>query len=508
MQDRLKALSQQASIAERAVVDFKREHGIVSTGGRLIDEQQVSEMQSQLTLARSAKANAQAKLDRIREVLNTGELDLSVADALSNQVIISLRDSYVDLSKRAVDLESRLGREHEAPKRLRADMDQVRASIFDELKRIGEGYKSDLEIATSQEVAITADLAKAIAHSGDTSAAEVELAQLESDSEASRALYDTFLQRFGEVVQQQSFPLTETRLVTEASKPLKKSKPKSLLIMVGAIFVGCFVGFVVGWLRDKADDSLRTAYQAEHIVEAPLLASVPRLDRRTRQAAAREAIQKPLSVFAESIREIRVFLEIQRIERGVGIVGLTSAISGEGKSTIAANLASLMAKSKARILLIDADLRSRSLTLLIGAGDKGIAEVLQGTARLEDAVLLDQEGRFDFLPACASRGDSSDLLSSVEMKSLLSEAKTRYDMVLVDLPPILAVTDAKAIAPYVDGFLLVAGYGETSVEVLSEAVRSSGKIKDKIMGVVLNKADARGAGVHRNAYASNYLLPA
>lgn len=508
MQDRLKALSKQTSDAERTVAQFKRDHSIVSTGGRMIDEQQVGELQSQLTLARAAKANAKAKLDRIQEVLATGKLDLSVADALSNQVIITLRDSYVDLSKHVADLESRLGPDHEAPKRLRADMEQVRASIFEELKRIGEGYKSDYQIASSQEIGINADLSKAVAQSADTNEAEVQLAQLESDAQAYRALYDTFLERFGEVVQQQSFPLTETRLVTEASAPLKKSKPKTLLTLLGAIFAGGLCGFGVGWVRDKTDGSLRSGDQAESVAEAPLIANVPRLERRNREALAREAIYRPLSAFAESIRELRVFLEMQRLERSVQIVAVTSAIPDEGKSTIAVNLAGLMAKSKARILLIDGDLRSRSLTTMLGTGTMGLAEVLQGTSSLEDAIMLDETAQFDFLPAATTRTDSSELLSSPEMRTLLATLRPRYDVIIVDLPPILSVSDAKAVAPVIDGFLLVAEHGRTPVETLSEAVRGSGRIKDRILGIVLNKVAPGGAGSHRGRYASKYLVPA
>lgn len=508
MQERLNALAQQATKSELAVAEFKRVHAIVSTGGRLIDEQQVGEMQSQLTLARAAKNNAKAKLDRIEEILGKRKLDLSVADALSNQVIINLRDSYVDLSKRAADLESRLGRNHEAPMRLRADMEQVSNSIFEELRRIGEGYKSDYQIASEHEAAIQKDLASAVAQSASTNEAQVELAQLESEAQASRALYDTFLQRFGEVVQQQSSPMTETRVVTEASAPLKKSKPKTLLTLIGATFVGSLVGFGYGWVREKTDRSLRSASQAESVVKAPVIASVPHLDGHSRKSIAREAINRPLSAFSESIRDIRLFLEWQRQENGVQVVGITSAIGSEGKSTIAANLAGLIAKSRARILLIDGDLRSRSLTTLIGSQSKGIADILKHGVPMEQGAVFDEAGRYDFMPAGVASVDSGELLASREMKELTTALRQRYDLILIDLPAILGVADVRAVAPVVDGYLVVAEWGRTPIETLSEAVSSSGRIQERLMGVVLNKVGARGPVALHASLVSKYLISA
>jgi len=507
MQDRLKTLSEQATAADHAVDDFKREHGIVDTGGRLLSEQQVAELQSQLSLARAAKANAKAKLDRIDDILTTGKLDLSVADALSNQVIINLRDSYVDLSKRATDLEARLGPDHEVPQRLRADMQQVRSSIFEELKRIGEGYRSDYRIASSQEEGLTADLAKAVDQSASTNTAQVQAAQLESDAQAYRALYDTFLQRLGEVVQQQSFPLTETRLVTEASAPLKKSRPKTLLVLAGAIFGGAFFGFGIGWLRDKTDQTLRTGRQAEQVAETALITSVPKLEWQRPEKLAREVITNPLSAFAESIRELKVMIELTRVDNKTQVIGFTSAVSGEGKSTIVANLAALIAKSRASVIVLDCDIRNPSLSRFLPPAASGLVETLLGETSLDDAIFTDALGGFDYLPvsSAGSRGDSSDLLSSIEMKDVIERLRGRYDLIIADLPPLLPVIDAKAAAPLFDGFVFVAEWGKTPVESLSEALRTSGRIRDRLIGVVLNKVDVRQIGVHRTYYQSNYL---
>ena len=432
MQDRLKALSEQATNAEAKVAAFKRDHSIVSTGGRLMDEQQVAELQSQLTLARAEKANANAKVDRL-----------------------------------------------------------------------GGVYKNALKMASDREAGINADLDKAIRQSADTTAAQVQLDQLESHAQAYRALYDTFLQRFSETVQEQSSPATESRLITEASAPLKKSKPKTILTLAGATFVGGLVGFGVGWMREKTNRSLRSPDQIEFGAEAPLLASIPKAPRLALDTLSRETSARPLSLFSESIRELRVFIEVQRVEHGLQAVGFTSAIPGEGKSTIAINLAAIVAKSKTRVLLIDGDMRSRSLTSQIGCGPSGLVEVLAGAVRVEDAVLHDEAGKFDLLGVTATRSDASELLCSTEMKQLIAALKRSYDFIFVDLPPVLPVADAKAAATVLDGVVFVAEWNRTTVETLSEAVRTSGRLRERMLGVVFNKVDPMGLNPHKGRYSSS-----
>lgn len=514
MQDRIKQLGEQATEAEHAVVDFKSKNNIVNTGGRFLDEQQVAELSSQLSIARAATSEAKAKLDRIEEVTRTGKLDLSVADAIRNEVIIKLRDSYLDLMKREADLSSRLGKDHQAPQRLRADMQNLRASMFDELKRIGESYRSDYQIALSREKGLNDDLSKAVQSSQTTSSAQVRARELESAAQSYRALYDSFLQRYTESIQQQSFPLTETRVVTSASQPLKKSQPKTLLTLLGAIVAGSFLGFGFGWLRDTSDRTLRSGAQAEAVTEALHIASVPAVPAPLGGESKdlfKEVVHRPLSIFAESIRELRVMVEIHRSEQNMRVIAFTSALQGEGKSTIAVNLGHLMARSKTRVLLIDGDLRNPTISRQALPGStRGLVDVLLTEAGIDDAIFTDPGTGLDILPAHGGRdrSDSSELLTSSQMKTLLEQMKQHYDFVIVDLPPLLPVIDAKAAANLFDGFVFVAEWGTTPTESVTQALRSSARIRDRLIGVVLNKVDARLVGQQRGQgyhYAETYV---
>ena len=241
LQDRLKELRAQASDAERAVVEYKANNNIVDTGGRLLNEQQLAELNSALTSAQAVRAEAEARAQRVEAILQAVDdkgisaETATVTDTLHNDVITRLRQQYLDLAERESDWEARYGPTHLAVVNLRNQMLEIRRSIADELKRIAETYRSDLDIARSHEESIKQDLASLVTQSNQTSQAQVTLHELDANSQSYRALTDNFLQLYMVSVQQQSFPVTKSRLITEASPPLNPSSPKLLMVMAIAV---------------------------------------------------------------------------------------------------------------------------------------------------------------------------------------------------------------------------------------------------------------------------------
>ena len=206
LQDRIKELRDQVSESERAVVNFKTKNNIVSTGGTdkpLLGQQQVAELSSQLVIARAHTADARARLDRINSVLKADSPNASfgatVTDTLKSDVVSKLRSQYLELAARESDWSARYGRNHLATVNLRNQMQEIRNAIFDELKRLGETYKSDYEIAKQREVGVQKELAQSISQSQATDSASVSLRELQSTAQTYKSLYDNFLQRYTEV---------------------------------------------------------------------------------------------------------------------------------------------------------------------------------------------------------------------------------------------------------------------------------------------------------------------
>jgi polysaccharide biosynthesis transport protein len=224
LQDRLKELRAQATAADRAVVNFKEKNNIVDTGGRLLNEQQLAELNSALILARAQTAEAQARMDRVQQILqkenqsSAFEDTATVTDTLHDDVITRLRQQYLDIAARESDWSARYGYNHLATINLRNQMQEIRKSIDDELRRIAETYKSDFEIAKSREDAVQKGLNDIVSQSNVTNQAQITLRELDSTSQSYRAMADNFLQQYMMSVQQQSFPITESRLITQATR--------------------------------------------------------------------------------------------------------------------------------------------------------------------------------------------------------------------------------------------------------------------------------------------------
>ena len=524
LQDRLNELRAQASAADRAVVEYKTKNNIVDTGGRLINEQQLSELNTAMLKARADTVEAKARLDRVSQILSSDDVDPAatlvgtVADALHSEVISKLRDKYLDLAQREALLSNRLGRDHLAVINLRNQMREVRRAILDEFKRIAEAYKSEYGIAKARETSLEASLAAAVTGSQTTNKAQIELHQLESAAQSYRALYDNFQQRYTDSVQQQSFPLTEVRVVTRAARPTASSSPKSFNILAGAVASGLIFGLGLAILREIADRVFRTSQQVEAQLKVECIATLPRIEPTTKAVPAgnnkaaetaskrtiapnvgllRYVIDSPLSRFAESMRTVKVSVDLSGAPKTNKVIGITSSLPNEGKSTVSASLAQLCASGGARVILVDCDLRKRSLTQdLAPNATRGIMDVLTEAASLDEVIWSDPSTKLSFLPAVVKSRltHTSEVLASAAMKRLFDRLRERYDYVIVDLSPLAPVVDVRAATHLVDSYLFVVEWGKTKIDIVERALKTARGVYDNLLGIILNKVDLARLG--------------
>jgi succinoglycan biosynthesis transport protein ExoP len=515
MRDRIKELRDQSINAERAVVDFKVKNNIVAAGGRLMNEQQLSELNTSLIQARAQTAETKAKLDRIDEILrsNVEVPDATVTDSLRNEVINKLRSQYLDYSRKEAEYSVKYGSSHLAVANLRSQMREIRKVIFDELGRIAQTYRSDYEIAKARDESISKSLADIVAVSQTANQAQVSLRGLESSAHSYGALHDNFLQRYMESVQQQSFPITEARLITTATPPMGPSNPRTKLILMVAAAGGVIVGSGLGLLRDIADRVFRTSDQVASILHTDCIAVVPKvkgpvtlrpcqprtdyrgLEHRIikrDQSLFWAVIDSPISRFAESIRAIKIAADLNGSVNGSKVLAFTASLPNEGKSTAAMALAQSIANVGGRVVVLDADLRNPGLSRkLIPEAKVGLLEVLANQVRIEDALCVDPDTRLAFLPAVVKgrMGHSSEVLASAGTKILFERLRQSYEYIIVDLPPLAPVVDVRAMTHLVDSFVLVIEWGRTKIDVVERALRMAPGVYDNLLGVVLNKAD-------------------
>jgi succinoglycan biosynthesis transport protein ExoP len=511
LEQRIGELRKQASDAFKEVQDFKSQNGIIiGVDGKLASEVELDQLGVALAKARAETSQAKAKMDRIQHVLalrpdpsqeSLNIPDPIVTDALSNPVITKLRQQFLDDQNKESEWRSRYGVDHQAARNLRAEMAALQRAIWDEISRIAESYKSEVQIAKAQEASIEQRMNEVFQQSGSLRQSQVRLRELETASNTYRGIYETFLSRFTQSVQQQSFPSTEARVVTYASAPAGPSAPKKSLTLALATLCGLSLGTALAVARERMSRQVHTRAQLEELLGTSCLAVFPALAKKrspagkAASAASSAAFQQitsvaPFSATAEALRYLKVAIDLH--PKGGKVVGMISALPGEGKTTVAASLADFLAKSGNRTLLIDADLRNPSLSKMLGYADApGLLDVVANQTSFDDLVITDSKHKFDFLPSATriKPSNSSDILSSPAMKQLLKSAKSNYDYVLIDLPPILPVVDVKATAHLFEAFLLIVEWGATSTDEVIKAVGTSSIVSERLLGAVLNKAD-------------------
>jgi polysaccharide biosynthesis transport protein len=548
LQQRIEELNKKRVLAEQAIVDFKKKNNIVVADGKLVNEQQIAELRSQLTAADQKVLEAKAHLDRIDAIIRDGMLNnnsiATVADTLNNPIINTLRTKYLEFANREAEYSQKYGANHLAVVNLRNRLRDLQGSLLDELKRLRESYLSSYEIAKQREQDLEKSLAAVVAQSQKMNQAQLALRELESSAQSAGTLHDNFLQRYTESLQQQSFPVSEARIVTQASPPLDKSGPKRGLILSIALAGALAFGVGAGTLRDLMNGTICTGAQAETALQAPCIAIVPSFksritEKKTMPKGARitelwsgqseggsgrtiardsdviwAVLDSPFSRFAEAIRGIKLTVDLNG-EEANKVIGVTSSIPNEGKSSIAASLALLMAQVGARAILVDCDLRNPTLSRKLAPNaDRGLLDVIVGTTPLEDAIWRDASTNLAFLPAGVKNrlANSSEILAAESTRMLFSNLRSKYDYVVVDLSPLMPIVDTRATTALVGSYVCVVEWGCTRAKVVKQAFKDAQNVYENLLGVVLNKADINrlssydsvGKYYYRNKYYAQY----
>ena len=558
LQERINELRAQVTSADRAVLEFKEKNNIVDMVGangasgpgssaRLIGEQQLFELNSQLATARGATGEAKARLERIEQVRKMDLSEAAVTDTLRNEVITRLRNQYLDLSAREANLSTRYGPDHLAAANIRNQMTELSRNIATELGRIAASYQSDYEIAKARQEKIERELASLVSEGRVTNRDRLGLAELESSARIYHSVYDGFLQRYMDAIQQQSFPITDARVISAAAPPSRKSKPNNSLVLVIAATMGMIASLGIAGLREVIDGVFRTSRQVEQALKVRCLSVIPlpdllatatgrtfarlpdaRAEARRAEEQAVEAISPtsvefsdpllryvvdhPLSLFAEAIRAIKMTASRPAPIRDNKVIGITSTLPNEGKSTVACNLAALMADAGRRVILVDADLRNPTLARCLNPGPTtGLMELLSGKISLDQAISFNSGTNLTLLPVVLDEqpAHADEILSSQVFRTLIEQLRQRYDYIILDLPPIAPVIDVRAALPVIDSIVFVVEWGKTRIGAVQRHLGAVPEIGDRLLGVVLNKANLKAMarfeqrGLYHDGYYAN-----
>lgn len=534
--DRIQSLRSRQIEAEQAVAEYRAKHNIVDTGGsgvsggasgattRTVSDQQLVDINANLTAARAHTAEALAKWQQIQQVVSSGDIHSSgLSDAAANPNLQSLHQMLSELERRKADRIARVGPDHRVVGLLDDDISRVRRSIVDELRTLEGSIRNEYEVAKTREEALAEKLNEAIRQSETSGKAGIQLRDLQREADATRTLYETYLSKYVSASAEQSFPISEARVLAEATPPLDPSHPKKPIILALSIVGGGLLGFGAALVKDRMEQGFLSRQQVQAEIGSPLIGILPKTNpkelrqcRSARRGSARPnvpkqlpaerqiltsnemmrvAINSTLSRYADALRSIKVSCERAAPTNGNGrgrVIGVVSSVPHEGKSTTAVNLAQLLADSGERVLLVDADFRRAALTTELAPKDaQGAIEVLTGSCALPAAVLFDVETGLEFLPRGQRDGavDASELATSRAFMTFVEQLRTKYSWTILDLPPLAPVIDANALADVVDGFVLVIEWRATARNIVVQSLMANNAVHKKLMGCAFNKVD-------------------
>jgi succinoglycan biosynthesis transport protein ExoP len=504
---------------QRKISEFKATNNIVEAGdGRTVNEQQLADLSAQQIAARQRLSDAKLKLVRVEELIS-GNVDGAAleaavtAEAVKSDVFTTLRTKYLDKRKLERQFSSRVGSTHEVAIRLRSEMEELRSEMHDELKRVAETYRNEVDTAKRVEDNIQHEMTLAQSNSVVANDKLQTLRKLEADYKALQEIYNDKQKEYRTKLQQETFPIPPARVLTKAAPPSAKDYRKFLVGLAVVPAGGLGLGLALAFLLEMMDDVFHTERQVQKTLGVKCLAIVPILketehgansSRTSPGAAASRTILRdqtplwsvsdsPFSYFAESVRLIKAAADLAGAG-AVKVIGLTSAVPNEGKSTIAASLAQAIAQSGSRAILVDCDLRNPSLTAsLAPVAERGLVDVISGRAALNDVVWTDPTTGMTFLPTVMKSrvAQTNEILASDATKKLFNTLRLMYDYVIVDLSPLAPVVDVRATANLVDTYVFVVEWGRTHTSVVRRTLESAPTVTDNLLGVVLNKTDMK-----------------
>jgi polysaccharide biosynthesis transport protein len=506
LEKRIAELRKKSRIADKAVQAFRVKNNIFSTHGRLINEDQVAKMNSELGLARAQTATAKARYEYSKSVVDSHNVDAAVAEALNNDVINSVRTKYLNSKKRQYELKRTLGENHAAVKNMKLEISEYEDLIFREMARISKSQYSDYKISQARERTLQASLDDLIGVKAGNDDLQTQLAKLEQEAENYQTLHKEYNHKYELLIQQESFSLANTRIISQASPPLTRSSPKIGMILGVAGILGFGASLLTVLLLESMDKAMRTPDQVKSLLGHACLGLFPKdesaaapphmFDLKTEKFRFLDvrktmAVDHPFSVFAETVRKTRIYTDRRKSKRDCRIVGVISCFPDEGKSTVAANLAAFIAHTGASCLLIDMDIRNPTFTQEDFVHPiHGLGDIFAQNVTIADALIREERTNLAILPAVGqSKENMLQHINEVEVGILFDLYSKSFDYIILDLPPLSATSDVESVSPHVDSYVMVAKWGKTTADDVRTHLSDHHIPSESVLGVVLNKAD-------------------
>jgi capsular exopolysaccharide synthesis family protein len=497
--------------SEAAVESLRRRYGI--TGGSngadsTVDRQSISQVNEELVRAQGDVAVAGAHYEQAEHLLRSGGSLEGLPDIAASPVIGSLRQQQADAARRVATLSERYASGYPELRQAERDRDAINRQVSMEVGRVLGELKNTYETAVARRDALQKELAGLVGtvNAASNAEARVELREAERVAEANRVAYEASLSRLREVEQLENRQDSEARIISDADLPDQPSFPKPMIFISGGGTLGLLLGFGLVLLLPLGRAKVEDIGMAERDFFLPVLAMAPYLSERIlkvdgRMLAIPDYVRlNPFSRFAESLRILRLRLRPAR-SRSTRVIQITSAIPGEGKSTIAASIAVSAAAAGSRTVLVDLDLHRPAAGKLLGnSRAEGVVDVLLGSAQTGTTLQTHATLPISTISAGSIKSVNPGMLEGDQLRKLIAQLSEEFDLVVLDTPPVLAISDPLFISELVDATVMVVAWRATPQACVDDALSALRGAGAPLAGILLNKVNFSKTGRYGKSY--------
>jgi capsular exopolysaccharide synthesis family protein len=505
MDQQLADLKDKVEKSQQAMVAYEQQHLIANTGDKqTVQEQMLADLSRDLTAATSDRMQKESTYRQT--IANRAQMATLVHDDLLQK----LEERLADLREQRSEALAQYGPNFPKVTRLESQISELQGQVDKEQNRVIDRTSNDYRTAASREKLAVAAVADQKQELGRMNELLVQHNILQREFESNEQLYQNLLQRVKDASISAGLRSTNIHLVDSALPPTLPIRPTKLLNIAVALWAGMFLGILAAFAQDKLDSSIRTAEEAEALAITPALGVIP-LERKSwlemralpkkgrNWYLTRTLTEQPTSSLSEAFRALGTAVSVP--SRPVKTLLVTSAQNGEGKTVTTLNLGQALAQRMTPVLIIDGDLRKGTVAKALGISNhKGLSTVLSGDDNFSEAIQKYGPNLW-VLPSGPVPPNPAELLASRAMQNLLENMAASFKHIILDSPPVLAVTDATILSSLADGVLLVAASGSTPRAGLVRTRRILANSGARILGVTINKLNLRSQGYQNYGYS-------
>jgi capsular exopolysaccharide synthesis family protein len=484
---RVAELREQVSKSDQAVEDYRRSHDLYKSAGSGVTAQQLNELNTQLTAAQTAKAEAESRLNEAQEMRKGSLNSETVPEVLRSPLITVLKQQLADSERKAAELSASYGARHPALVNARAEVANIQGRVGAEVAKIVDGLGREARSANARYEALAKNFEGVKKQMGSVNDRSIQLESLERDATVNRNLLEAMLLRAKQSTGAETILQANAKLVSPAAPSGAPSYPPKALIAFLGVAGGMMVGAAIALMREGGDHTFRRAEQIESMTGLPVMAVVPQVGGRT--PPAMQVLRQPTSAYSEALRRLHIGVELSEAAASPKIILFSSATPSEGKSVMVASLGRLLASNGKRVLLIDCDWRSPRLHQIFRCGNRdGLASLLiDKDVQLDQVIHHDALSGVDVMPAGSWSPRFAHLLSSDYMRRLLEALEPHYEFIILDTPPALVTADVLALSRLVEKVVFVVRWGHTRQEAVLEALKQIVDAQGDVAGIVMSR---------------------